>query len=174
MNKPWISRLVLLLVLTTLGGSVALTLYTVDQMREYRDSMTHRTKDLAALALVQAELAAVEAAHACFTESDQVPPPLLALATAILPETATPEWRDLSQPGPAGWVSRKHELSFDQVVIAEAMTFVVAAEKPLGNTSGTPRPGWRLAKCLIRSAPEKPGSGRVVVTLEGLVREGDQ
>ncbi|NQU41485.1 MAG: hypothetical protein HQ523_16170 [Lentisphaerae bacterium] len=174
MNKPWISRIVPLLVLMALIGASALTLHTVNQMHDYRAAMTHRTKDLEALALVRAELAAFEAAHACFAESDQIPPALPALATALLPGTAPPELRDLSEPGPDGWVLRRHELAFDQVAIAGAMTFVVAAEQPLGDASGKQRPGWRLAKCLIRATPEQPGSGRVVVTLEGLVREGDQ
>jgi len=171
MSKRWIPRLTLLLVVLALLGAVALTLYTVNQVGASRATMTRRGKDLEALALVRAELAGVEAAHACFSESDQLPPPLAALVKTTLPGNVTPELRDLSEPGPAGWVWRRHELSFDSIVIADALNFVVAAEAPLGDHPGPQRPGWRLTKCLIRATPEQPGSGRVVLVLEALVRE---
>ena len=174
MSRRLIPQITLLVVLLALAGAVALTLYTVDQMGVTRDTMARRTKDLEALALVRGELAVVEAAYACFAESDLLPPALPLLAAATRPGMVAPELRDLSEAGPTGWLLRRHELSFDQVVVADALRFVVAAEEPLANASGRQRPGWRLTKCLIRSSPEQPGSGRVVVTLETLVREGEQ
>ena len=172
MSRVWMPRLVLFVVLLALAAAAGLTLYTVDQARAYSETMARRRKDLDALAVVRAEVAAYEAAHTLFETCQAEPPPLLSLAADRLPGATAPELRDLSEAGPGAWQRRRHELSFDPIAAADALALAVAAGQPLRDAAGNERPGWRLSSCVIRPAPGQPGSGRVVLTLDALVRSG--
>ncbi|MBL7076909.1 MAG: hypothetical protein ISS31_05505 [Kiritimatiellae bacterium] len=170
MSKSWTMRLAVLVVLLALAGAVALTIYTAKQADAYRLTMVRRTTDLEGLAAVRADLAAYEAAYSAFEECQSPAPPLAALIGGLLPAGQAPEMRELSEAGPSGWQRRRHELSFDQVPIADVITLAQAAEQPIRDAEGRERPGWRLVKCAIRPAPGQPGVGRVVLLMEALTR----
>jgi len=171
MNRPWIMRVVVLVVLLAIAGAAGLTVYTFKQADSYRATMVRRTTDLEGLSAVRSDLAVYEGAHAAFESCQTPPPPLAALIGGLLPAGQAPELRDLSEAGPSGWQRRRHELSFDQVPIADAIKLAQAAETPVRDTAGNERPGWRLVKCAIRPAPGQPGVGRVVLVMEALVKE---
>ncbi len=171
MNRPWMMHVAIGVVLLALAGAAGLTVYTFKEADAYRATMKRRASDLEGLASVRSDLGVYEAAHAAFESCRTPPPPLTALMGGLLPAGPTPELRDLSEPGPSGWQRRRHELSFDQVAIADAITFAQAAETPVRDAEGNQRPGWRLAKCSIRPVPGQPGIGRVVLVMEALVRE---
>jgi hypothetical protein len=174
MSRVWMPRLVLFGVLLALAAAAGLTLYTIDQARLYAETMTRRSTDLDALAALRAEVAAYEAARTLFETCPTEPPPLLPLAASLLPGAPVPERRDLTEAGTGAWQLRRHELSFDPIAAADALALAVAAGQPLRDAAGNERPGWRLSSCVIRPAPGQPGIGRVVLTLDALVRNGNR
>ncbi len=171
MSRSWATHVAVPVVVLALMGAAVLTVYTFKQADAYSATMNRRTTDLEGLADVRADLAVYEGAHAAFESCQTPPPPLTVLISGLLPAGQAPELRDLSEPGPSGWHRKRHELSFDQVAIADAVKLGRAAEQPVRDSAGNERPGWRLAKCAIRPAPGRPGVGRVVLVMEALVRE---
>ena len=91
---------------------------------------------------------------------DAKPTPLADLLKAAVPVAKADDIRDLGGESPQGWVVRRKEVTLADVPFEKILSFMQAAEAQ--------RPPWRLARCEIRSSPETPGTGKMVLVFEAL------